>query len=59
MKAEEAQEGRRVYENECGKQGSIIYIDRECNQGCDVEFDDGEYTWIEFDSIELLEEENK
>ena len=59
MKAEEAKEGMRVYENEFGKEGTIIYIDRECNQGCDVEFDDGEYTWIEFDSIDLLEEEKK
>ena len=56
MKAEEAKVGMRVYENEFGKEGTIIYIDHECHQGCDVEFDDGEYTWIEFESIDKLEE---
>ena len=40
MKAEEAKVGMRVYENEFAKEGTIIYIDHECHQGCDVEFDD-------------------
>ena len=56
MKAEEAKVGMRVYENEFGKEGTIAYIDHECHQGCDVEFDDGEYTWIDYEAIDKLEE---
>ena len=61
MKAEEAKVGMRVYENEFGKEGTIAYIqpdDEDSAFGCDVEFDDGEYTWIEYESIDKLEQDN-
>lgn len=57
MKAEEAKVGMRVYEHEHGIEGTITALDNEYD-GCEVDFDDGEYVWIDYEDISKLEQES-